>query len=84
MLGTGILITIASTYISGMILSASYRMLRMSELKTMHDSTRVKDTKNDCVALARYHSQELKHVWAWPAALLDTKALTWLRELDKK
>lgn len=75
---------IATIYAIGAALSASYHMLRLSELKHTHDSTRVKDTKNDCVALARHHLHELTRSWIWPVGLLDMKALSWSRSLGKK
>jgi hypothetical protein len=84
MLGSDILIATAVTYTLGAILSVSYHLFRVSELKVAHDSTRVKDAKNDCVALTRHHAREIKRFWAWPASLLDPKVLAWIRELDKR
>jgi hypothetical protein len=84
MLGIDILSAIAAVYFSGAVLSASYHMLRISELKLLNDSTRVKDTKNDCVSMAKRHVHDLKHCWAWPVKLLDLGSLSWARGLDKK
>jgi hypothetical protein len=84
MLDFNIPVTIALVYATGATLSAAYHMLRLSELKLEHDSTRVKDTKNDCVALARHHVHELTRSWIWPAGLFDMKALSWSRSLGKK
>lgn len=84
MLDLNIPVIVAFVYTAGATLSAAYHMLRLSELKHMHDSTRAKDTKNDCVALARHHLHELTRSWLWPAGLLDVKALSWSRSLGKK
>lgn len=84
MLDFDIPMVFALTYFAGAFLSAAYHSLRLSELKLTHDSTRVKDTKNDCAAAARYHFSQLRRSWIWPLDLLSIEALSWSRSLGKK
>lgn len=84
MLGTDILSAAIALYFSGAALSASYHLLRISELKLLHDSTRVKDTKNDCISMTKCHVHDLKRCWAWPLKILNMGSLSWAWGLDKK
>ena len=76
----------ASIYITGVIIDASYRLIRISELKIDFDSTRSKDVKNECVALARHHMHGLRTSALWPRHILvgTRAALSWGRSLDSK
>lgn len=81
MLATIIPAAVASIYFSGFVLSTSYRLVRLAEIKFEHDATRSKDVKNDCINLTRYHVRELRDAWMWPIGLLDLSALKWGRAL---
>lgn len=73
-------------YIVGVMIDVSYRLIRISELKIDFDSTRSKDVKNECIALARHHMRGLRTSALWPRHILvgTRVALSWGRSLDGK
>lgn len=80
------LLAVVSIYVAGIIVDAAYRLVRISELKIDFESTRSKDVKNECVNLARYHSQGLRAVALWPkhVVLGARSAIIWSRSLESK
>lgn len=78
--------SIVSIYATGLISSVIYKLVRLSELKFEYETTRSKDTKNECAALARHHVRSIKRSWRWPldAAVSWLSALKWGAALEKK
>jgi len=81
-----LLLAISSIYVMGIMISASYRLTRISELKIDFDSTRSKDMRNECITLARHHAQGLKMSVLWPHHVFTgaKSAISWARSLDSK
>ena len=75
-----------SVYAVGIILDVSYCLARISELKFDFDTTRSKDVKNECTALARHHARGLRSSYLWPLHVFQglRSALGWVRSLDGK
>ncbi len=80
------LLTVISIYVAGIAADASYRLARISELKFDFDSTRSKDVKNECTALARHHMRGLRSSYRWPQHVVEgvRTALSWGRSLEGK
>lgn len=73
-------------YLGGTILNVSYRLMRISELKVDFDTTRSKDTKNECMCMTRHHMGGLRSSWKWPTAVVMSvvSALRWGKSLESK
>jgi len=80
-----IIISLASTYLIGLLTSVGYKAARMSEMKKLYDVTRTKDTKNEAAAMTRFHFDGMKDSWLWPLEVLGwTQTLRWAKDLAKK
>jgi hypothetical protein len=79
-------VTALSLYVVGTALNVAYRLMRVSELKVDHDTTRSKDVKNECISLTRHHMDGLRSAWKWPTVIVMgvKSALKWGKSLDIK
>ena len=50
------------------------------------DTTRSKDTKNECICMTRHHMGGLRSSWKWPTAVVMSvvSALRWGKSLESK
>ena len=85
MLSSPALALIVSVYFFGIFVRVSHNLLRISELKSLYDLTRVKDTKNESAALTRLYFSGITRCWIWPVDMvLSLRLLKWAYSLDKK
>jgi hypothetical protein len=79
-------VTALSLYVGGITLNVAYRLMRITELKVDHDTTRSKDVKNECLSLTRHHMGGIRSAWKWPTIVVVSSitALKWGRSLETK
>jgi len=81
-----LLLAVSSIYVMGTMISVSYRLVRISELKIDFDSTRSKDVRNECITLTRHHVRGLKTSVLWPHHVFTgaKSAISWIGSLDSR